>query len=72
MDTDTTNKVHTLFVMQALEIDELKKKVADYKVAANNIYGIIYCTGGPLNDNKLRYNKKQMVDFHRIAQELGI
>ena len=34
----------------------------------SDIVGIIYCVGGPLNDNVLGYTNKQLVTFSRIAE----
>ena len=32
---------------------------------------LIYGCGGPLNDNKLKYTKEQLLIFQQIAHELG-
>lgn len=63
-------KEGTLIAKQALKIAELEEELAMHKEAADNIYNIIYCIGGPLNDNKLRYTHKQKAAFAHIASEI--
>ena len=58
-----------LIAIQAKKIEEQKLIIKDYKTRMRNIYNIIYCIGGPLNDNKLHYTKEQMIDFQKIAAE---
>ena len=55
-----------LIVKQALLIEELKIKCASAERKYNKIHNLIYCIGGPLNDNVLKYNSKQMLDFQKI------
>lgn len=57
-----------LVARQARKIAELEDAVARYRENAKEIMGIIYCIGGPLNDNKLGYTREQMTDFFRIAK----
>ena len=59
-----------LIARQALCIAELEDKIKQYVNAEDNIYKIIYCIGGPLNDNKLKYTHAQMGNFAHIANEL--
>lgn len=59
-----------LIARQAKQIEELRDEVADLKKRADRARSLIYCIGGPLNDNKLGYSKPQMVTFSRIADEL--
>jgi hypothetical protein len=59
-----------LIAQQARKIAEIEEILASYHNAREKIRMIIYCIGGPLNDNKLQYTKQQMVDFGRIINEL--
>lgn len=59
-----------LIARQAKQIEELRDEVADLRRRAARARSLIYCIGGPLNDNKLGYTKPQMVTFSRIADEL--
>lgn len=61
-----------LIAKQQLEIEELKLEVADYKKARKKVFNIIYGIGGPLNDNKLKYDKYQMTDFFKIKEILNL
>ena len=47
---------------------EAKKTIDQMKSDFEDILTIIYCIGGPLNDNVLNYTKEQMVTFFRIAE----
>ena len=55
---------------QAVEIMNLKEMLTSYRESHEQIHNIIYCIGGPLNDNKLQYSKDQRSTFHQIAGEL--
>ena len=57
-----------LIAQQALKIAELEEENREYLDANAEIYNIIFCIGGPLNDNKLGYTASQMVPFDKIAQ----
>ena len=57
-----------LTAQQALEIANLKEEVQRYQDDRRSIRNIIYCIGGPLNDNKKGYTPNQMKDFFFIAQ----
>jgi hypothetical protein len=52
---------------QQLKIEEMRALLTQSAAAFESIRGTIYCIGGPLNDNKLRYTREQMGDFGRIA-----
>jgi len=60
-----------LIAQQALKIAELEEKIEIAKTERHEIYGILYCIGGPLNDNKLQYSKLQLSTFARIVNILG-
>jgi len=59
-----------LITKQQLEIESLKSENEFLRKSHDNIFNIIYCIGGPLNDNKLGYTKEQMMDFVKIKNEL--
>lgn len=59
-----------LIVSQQIEIANLKKILASYRESHSRIHNIIFCVGGPLNDNKFGYSKEQRSTFHWIAGEL--
>ena len=46
---------------QEFEIEELNKRI-------DSARAYIYCIGGPLNDNRLQYNKEQLLTFHNINE----
>lgn len=39
---------------------------------SDQFHSMIYCIGGPLNDNKKGYTKEQMADFSKIADLTNI
>lgn len=49
-----------------IENFDLKAKIDEFEDAIKNINQILYCIGGPLNDNILKYNKEQLRTFFRI------
>ena len=59
-----------LIARQALRIAELEEKVEEYAIAEETIHKIIYCIGGPLNDNNLEYTHIQMGNFAHISNAL--
>ncbi len=59
-----------LIADQARKIAKLEKMVSDYTESHKAIYNIIYCVGGPLNDNKLEYTGAQLDTFFRINNQL--
>lgn len=60
-----------LIARQAKQIEELRDEVADLKDRAKKALSHIYCIGGPLNDNKLKYTGEQLRTFANIADELS-
>lgn len=60
-----------LIARQAKQIAEQANLIDEYRNRIKRARQHIYCIGGPLNDNVLRYNREQMLTFHRIAEELG-
>lgn len=52
------------------EMAELKSLNKDYKEVLEYIKGRLISIGAPLNDNVLRYNKKQLRIFRDILQEI--
>ena len=59
-----------LIAQQALKIAELEEYMKEYEEMTAAIHGIIFCIGGPLNDNILRYTHKQLVTFSEIAKQI--
>lgn len=55
---------------QAVKLERLEAENARLKdnIARAKLH--IIRIGGPLNDNKLAYSKKQLDTFHRIEEEL--
>lgn len=47
---------------------ELKEEVKSFSLALKSINGILFCVGGPLNDNIYKYNKEQLKTFWRIKE----
>lgn len=56
---------------QAKRILELEQYQADARERFARIHGIIYCIGGPLNDNRLQFTREQQAVFFRIAEQLS-
>lgn len=46
---------------------EMRERIKDMRKCFSEIDSIIYCIGGPLNDNCLQFTKKQMGVFREIA-----
>lgn len=61
-----------LITKQQLEIETLKRQVKEYKENCGTIQDIIYCIGGPLNDNKLGFSHKQQMTFFQIMEHVNI
>lgn len=59
-----------LIANQAKQIYVLEKLCKQYLENVRTVNKMIYCIGGPLNDNKLQYNKEQLQIFFRIVEEL--
>lgn len=57
-----------LISRQALKVAEQADKIEDLERRLKQIHMILFCCGGPLNDNVLGYTKEQRVTFHRIAE----
>mgnify|MGYP001331163784 CR=1 FL=1 len=59
-----------LIARQAKQLEELRDENANLKECARKVKAIIYCIGGPLNDNVMGYTKNQMTTFFEIVEEL--
>jgi len=59
-----------LITKQALEIEELKSKIASYENSVAEIKLMLICIGGPLNDNKHHYSNDQLKIFFRIQNSI--
>jgi hypothetical protein len=60
-----------LIAAQAKEIAELKIKTEVLNGMIDSAIGQMVCIGGPLNDNRLGYNKAQIAEWQRVADRLG-
>lgn len=56
-----------LIVEQQLKIRELEFLTKNYEKSLIDIQGLLYCCGGPLNDNFKGYSKEQLSIFFKIA-----
>jgi len=54
----------------ALKVLEMEEVIKMHEKSYKNIHGLLYCMGGPLNDNALQYTNKQLKTFFRISEEL--
>jgi len=60
-----------LISRQQLEIEELKEKVEIAYACRERLHYVLYEIGGPLNDNKKRFDAVQLQTFARIASIYG-
>lgn len=49
---------------------EIKDQLMSYEKAFNEISSMMYCIGGPLNDNVLEYTPKQLETFYEIKNAI--
>lgn len=59
-----------LILQQVRKIADLEESVGLFTESMEEIRAILYCIGGPLNDNKLGYSKEQLSTFFNIAKAL--
>jgi|GEM_PF-1720501 len=59
-----------LIAKQQLEIEELKVKVSRQQEAIKKVHSRFTCIGGPLNDNFLEFDKRQMTLIYEADQDL--
>ncbi|OFW47569.1 MAG: hypothetical protein A2163_00675 [Actinobacteria bacterium RBG_13_35_12] len=64
--------IDELITKQQLDIEFYKQEVAEYSEKISKIQGLIYCIGGPLNDNRLRYSNEQLVIFSKIINIIDL
>jgi len=60
----------SLIASQQLEIVGQKKHIMRCEQALDKIRNSIICIGGPLNDNRGRYDFKQRKIFHKFMEEI--
>lgn len=60
-----------LIAAQAEEIFALNEICNKHVENSRKILNMLVCIGGPLNDNKHKYNKEQLAIFVRIMDVLG-
>lgn len=61
-----------VIVLQARRLLAAEREVKALRKAARQARAVMTCIGGPLNDNRLRYTKEQLQDFHRICEILAM
>ena len=61
-----------LIAKQQIEIEELQRSNAELIEDRERVHRILYCIGGPLNDNKLQYSKEQLMTFIYIRDTLDL
>jgi len=59
-----------MIATQAKRIVKMSEDLSDLRSRIRKAKNHIVCVGGPLNDNKLRYSRDQLVTFIRILEEL--
>lgn len=64
------HKLRDVIIEQAVELNELRKRVARMGEAIQDARNHMICVGGPLNDNKLQYSREQLVTFGCIDELL--
>lgn len=57
-----------LVARQARRIAELEDELLERRKAYGDVHDILYCIGGPLNDNKLKFTRQQLQPFFDIAK----
>lgn len=55
-----------LIAEQQLKIRQLGLELNSLSSRLREIYSLLICIGGPLNDNKLKFSKEQREIFHDI------
>lgn len=51
-----------------VEREDLRDELNRMKEGMESIRGILYCIGGPLNDNVRQYTREQLEPFFQIAR----
>ena len=59
-----------LIVKKQMKIEKLENELRNCKERMKNIHYIIFGIGGPLNDNKNQYSKKQMAEWGLVARQI--
>lgn len=60
--------INELVIKQQLEIESLKETLKEVNKTIKDIYSSLYCIGGPLNDNCIKLNNKQI---HYLYRDVG-
>lgn len=55
-----------MIALQSIKLEKQKLKIKAFKKAEEEIHGIIYGIGGPLNDNCLGFTPDQFPAFKKI------
>ncbi len=64
------NEKDLLIVEQQIEIRRLNIRNRTLEKTIQEIQSVLYCIGGPLNDNKYLLSKEQLKDFFTISRLL--
>jgi hypothetical protein len=70
MHTPKMMEKDELIAKQQLEIENLKQRVSILNDALRNINLMMTCIGGPLNDNRKGYTRRQLRDFFNIKEQV--
>jgi hypothetical protein len=54
----------------ARRVEKQRQQIKHHRGVRTRVRLLIYGCGGPLNDNKLKYTKEQLLIFQQIAREL--
>ena len=61
-----------LITKQQLEIEHFKNELVEKIEMIRQVGSILYCIGGPLNDNKGGFTREQLHTFWRIKEALDL
>ena len=61
-----------LIANQTREIGKLRIELSECKSHCRAALGYLICIGGPLNDNRDQYSKKQMIPLFKIEERLRL
>ncbi|HQK38559.1 MAG TPA: hypothetical protein PLO52_00415 [Flavobacterium alvei] len=63
---DKNKKSNDLIAEQQIEIRDLKNILKEHRECFQDISNMMFCIGGPLNDNIAQFTKEQRRYFHEI------
>jgi len=68
----TESNYAELIGKQRIEIDRLQKEIENNATKTFNVFTLLYNIGAPLNDNKLKFNKEQLLYLIEIKDALDL